>query len=136
MGTDGFSRIDTVAGPEDALRALIEKRADVALSWSPVEATAADGMEPRGPLARLIARKVAGADTLKVLWSSDPVPNGPHVVRSGLPQDMRVKLRDFLINLKSDDAEAYEAIEPDFGGGFVPVSKDAFNDLVKVLGGR
>jgi phosphonate transport system substrate-binding protein len=133
-----FGRLDTVAAPEDAVVALLDRRVDAALAWEPVAGptpsaatTAPAAVAPgRGPLA--VTRR-PGADALRIVWASPPVPHGPHVVRADLPVAWRVRLRDLLVHLETDDPAAYDAAEPEFGGGFVPVDKAAFAPLADIL---
>jgi phosphonate transport system substrate-binding protein len=132
-----LGRVDPASGPEAAARAVAERRADAALIWLPdAGAGASAATAPRGPLALLAEHGGLPPDGLRPLWQSPSVPHGPHAVRADLPSAWRVRLRDLLVNLKSDDPDAYDAVEPDLGGGFVVIDKAAYTPLGEALPAR
>lgn len=101
----------------DAERAFLAGEAELLIGWEPVYDT--DGAEAMsGTLARLAA---AGpqADDVTVLWSSDTLAYGPHTVRSDLPDELKQRLGRFLVNLRDQQPDVYEFLEPHRGGGFV-----------------
>lgn len=63
-----------------------------------------------------------GSSSAVIVWQSDHVPFGPHVVRDSVPEDVREALREMLVALDAKSPEAYDAISPSLGGGFVAVS--------------
>lgn len=132
-----IGRVDPATGPEAAARAVAERRADAALIWLPdAGATSAAATAPRGPLALLVEHGGLPPEGLRPIWQSPPVPHGPHAVRAELPSAWRVRLRDLLVNLKSDDPDAYDAVEPDLSGGFVVIDKAAYAPLGEALPAR
>src|SRR5262245_17586602 len=68
---------------------------------------------------------------LKVIWQSEPLPNDPIVVRGGLPDDQKEKLRQRLASLTADDAMR---LLPKNYTGFV--SSDGSNYAVIEAAGR
>ncbi len=53
---------------------------------------------------------VMAADAMTVLWRSDPIPTGPVMVRSDLPQELKDRLRDAYLALNSGETELYRAM--------------------------
>jgi phosphonate transport system substrate-binding protein len=127
-----FARIDTVAGPEAALTALLDRTVDAALVWSTLEGDPADGYD-RGTLHDLVARHVLDMHAIRVIWKSGLIANGPHAVRSDLAPAVKLRLREILIDLSDAHPDAYDAIEPTFGGGFVPISHATYLPLLRLV---
>jgi phosphonate transport system substrate-binding protein len=104
------------ASHSDAERMFRSGDADVLVGWEPVNE--AGGVAPgAGTLARLEAAGMA-ADELGVIWSSQTLAYGPHVVRTDLPEQLKSRLGRFLVNLRDQQPEVYEYVEPHRGGGF------------------
>lgn len=131
-----LGRLDTVAGGTEAVAAVLDRRADAALVWLPAAGTARGVGAGRGPLAVLTERRMLPPEGLRPVWESPPVPHGPHVVRADLPVEWRVRLRETLLHLQSDDPDAYDAVEPELGGGFAAIDKAAFDGLAEALPAR
>ena len=121
----------------DAERMLVDGDADALFGW---ELSAPEGQPDLhgGTLARLAAAGVP-ADTLKVLWRSEPLRYGPHAVRSDLDAEPKRRLRVFLTNLRSMRPDVYELLEAMHAGGFQPVNAEAYapaEAVVRMLSNR
>lgn len=114
-----------VAGPTDAVRALLAGRAEAAVVWSTLEGDPTEGWG-RGTLHDLAARGEVSMPDIRVLWSSQVLPHGPQVVRANLDEGRKRRLRDMLIDLDEVDPDAYEAIEPLHAGGFLRIGHPAY----------
>lgn len=115
-----------------ALNALAAGTADLAVAWS----TASDplsGAGDSGPIAALAAAGGLPPGGLRVLWQSDLVPYGPHAVRSDLPPEAKAALRGALLAMQADAPDAYDAIEPQFSGGFVEADAALYRRLGLLL---
>lgn len=100
----------------DAERMFRSGDADILVGWEPVYEEG--GAAPQsGTLVRLSSAGM-DADELAVIWSSQTVAFGPHVVRSDLPEELKARLGRFLVNLRDQQPDVYELLEPNRGGGF------------------
>lgn len=127
-----FARIDPAAGPDAAIAALLDRSVDAAIAWSTLEGDPADGYD-RGTLHDLVARRILDMHAIRIVWTSGLIPNGPHAVNSDLAPAVKARLREVLINLVDAHPDAYDAIEPNFGGGFVPIGHAAFLPLLRLV---
>ncbi len=115
-----------------ALKTLASGDADLAVAWT----TANDplnGPRDSGPIAALAGDGGLPPAGLRVIWQSDLVPFGPHVVRTDLPAEAKTALRETLLTMQTDDADAYDAIEPQYSGGFVAVDASGYRRLGQLL---
>ncbi len=127
-----FARIDTAADPEDALVNLLNRKADAALAWSTLEGEDDEGYD-RGALHDLVARHILDMHAIRIIWRSDLIPNGPHAVRADLPLEIKNHLRDVLIDMIDNAPDAYDAVEPVFNGGFVPIGHSSYLPLLRLV---
>ena len=127
-----FARIDVVSGPDAALLAVMDRKADAALSWSTLEGELDEGYD-RGVLHDLVMRHQLDMHAVRIIWRSSLIPNGPHAVRDDLPLSMKSRLRDLLIGLIDDAPTVYDAVEPVLGGGFVPIGHSSYLPLLRLV---
>jgi phosphonate transport system substrate-binding protein len=127
-----FQRIETAAGPEAAVLQMIDRKVDAALAWSTLEGEADEGYD-RGALHALVGRHLLDMHQIRIIWRSGLIPNGPHAVRDDLPLSLKNRLRDILLDLIDNAPEAYDAVEPDFGGGFVPIGHSTYLPLLRLV---
>lgn len=129
-------RIETVAGPEAAVRALVAGEVDAAAAWSSMAGDATAGYS-FGALTRLVIDGRLAMEDVRVIWQSPPVPFGPHAVRTDLPSELKLLLADALFDMAVRSPEALEAVDRSGygGGGFVSVDP-ALYDVLASLAGR
>ncbi|MCX5496095.1 phosphate/phosphite/phosphonate ABC transporter substrate-binding protein [Kaistia dalseonensis] len=113
-----FARIIETKDAKAALDTLAAGEADLAVAWS----TAPDPMSRAsgsGPLGNIPVDGAEPLPPLRLIWQSDLVPFGPHVVRTDLPPEARAAILQTLLSLQASAPEAYDAVEAGFSGGFV-----------------
>jgi phosphonate transport system substrate-binding protein len=124
--------LQEVDGPASALRAVLAGRADAAVVWSTLEGDQSEGWG-RGTLHDFVAKGDVSMADVRVIWSSPVLPHGPQVVRAGLDEGRKRRLRDMLIDLDEVDPDAYEAIEPTHAGGFLRIVHAAYATWLKLV---
>lgn len=127
-----FLRIVEKPDSEAAVAALAAGDVDLATAWSsaPDPLSTAIGS---GPFARLAGDGVLSPSTLKVVWQSELIPFGPHVVRKDLPEMAKSNLLQALIEMQNTAPDAYDAIERGFAGGFVAADPALYAKLAEFL---
>lgn len=138
MGREGidpqgyFLRIVETPDSETALGQLASGQVDLATAWS----SATDPLSTAigsGPFARLAGDGVLSPSTLKVIWQSELIPFGPHVVRKDLPEMAKSNLLQALVEMQNAAPEAYDAIERGYPGGFVAADPALYRNLADYL---
>jgi phosphonate transport system substrate-binding protein len=82
---------------------------------------------------------IKAADPLRIVWSSQRIPYGPHAVHRSLPDDLVEALGVFLDEMASSAPGLQDIFEPAYGGGYViPDPEDYRNvrGLVEALSDR
>jgi len=62
-----------------------------------------------------------------ILWRSEPVRYGPHVVRNNLPKEAVDALSSALLSMNEKAPLAYDAVSPELAGGMQTVVRDDYN---------
>src|SRR4028119_1385220 len=63
---------------------------------------------------------------IKIIWQSQPLPNDPIAIRGGLPEDIKTKLQQSLVNLSPEQAkqflpENYTGFVSSDGSNYAPI---------------
>ena len=115
---------------ETALMKFAAGEGDAIAGWVPAGSRQGDG--PAGTLARL---RELGADmgAYSVIWTSGDIPNRVHAVRKSLDGEAKRLLREMMLSLESRDPVVYDALEPDFSGGYALARQAQFTALLDFL---
>ncbi|OCW58065.1 PhnD/SsuA/transferrin family substrate-binding protein [Hoeflea olei] len=69
------------------------------------------------------------ADPLRMLWSSQRIPYGPHAVHRSLPDDLVEALGAFLDEMPQTAPGLLDIFEPVYGGGYVAPDPEDFRNV-------
>ncbi|MEJ0011832.1 MAG: phosphate/phosphite/phosphonate ABC transporter substrate-binding protein [Bauldia sp.] len=129
-----FAALYESPGPVDAIRALLDGRADLALAWSSLAGDAATGYS-FGPLATMVAAGALSMDQVRILWQSPLIPFGPHAVRTDMPAEEKTALRDALTAMGAEAPDILDAVDRSAygGGGFVAATAEDYAPLAALV---
>ncbi len=127
----GAATLSGHANSKAAIAALADGSADALLGWKPDRENEEEG-NSRGTM-RQIAELGDSPFAAKVIWQSSPIPYRIHAVRKSLDAEAKTILRSVLASLFDTDPVAYDAIEPDYGGGFIAARQSQFAPLVEMF---
>jgi phosphonate transport system substrate-binding protein len=118
-----FASLFEAPGPQDAIAAVFDGRADVAVGWSSLAGDAAGGYS-FGVLTRMTAEGRLAMDQVRIVWQSPLIPFGPHTVRKDMPAELKALLLDALSAMANEAPEVLDAVDRSSfgGGGFVAVN--------------
>ena len=117
-----------------AIEVYRKKEVQALFGWEPVtRATDSDSVVVSQATFSLLGD--AGENS-RVIWRSPEIPNGPHTIRNSLDSEARALLWDFLDQLQVSNINAYDAIAPNWGGGFAPVVKEDFQTVIDLVEGN
>lgn len=112
-----FSEVVEAADPEQAVGDLLAGRVDLAVAWSSLTGSMADGYD-FGVLTRMVADGALLPASVRIVWQSRLIPFGPHAVRTDLPPELKALLSDALTAMASESPAALDAVDKlGFGGG-------------------
>jgi phosphonate transport system substrate-binding protein len=109
-----FTSTEFTGGHENCTLAVIDKKVDMCTTWASGIGNFDEGYTS-GNLRKMVDKGVLNMRDLKEIWRSAMIPNGPVVVRSSLPSEVKQKFKDFMLKLHETDDACFQAIQ---GGDF------------------
>ncbi len=124
-----FSRTGFAGGHEQGVVAVLQRQYDAAMTWTSGQGDITQG-HTRGNLRAMVEKGMLNMADLRIIWSSDPIINGPLTVRSELPQSFKDDMTNFHLALPKSHPAIYEQIERGGGTGYRTVTHEQFAFLV------
>jgi phosphonate transport system substrate-binding protein len=112
-----FSRTGFAGGHEQGVIAVLQRQYDAAVTWASGQGSAEQGFT-RGNLRAMVEKGMLAMRDLRILWTSDPIPNGPTAARSELPAAFKEDMKLFHLALPKAHPQVYEQIERGGGTGY------------------
>tara|TARA_R110002020_G_scaffold266265_2_gene481180 strand:- start:3683 stop:4636 length:954 start_codon:yes stop_codon:yes gene_type:complete len=127
------------AGSVAAVIALYNDRAvDGFFAWIP-DSPGDAGADVTEVFGGWNASAIDASEPLRMLWSSQRIPYGPHAVLRSLPDDLVEALGGFLDRMPAQAPGLLDIFEPVHGGGYVTPDPEDYRNvrgLVEGLAGR
>lgn len=123
-----FAEIIETDGPISAAKLVMTGAADASLGWSSLVGEERAGYT-RGTMADLVGRKIMEPGSLRIMWASEPIPHGPHTVRSDVPAEIRRRLRQFLLAERERAPAAGEGALLAVGS-FAPIESSSYRPIL------
>ncbi|KRD68081.1 phosphonate ABC transporter substrate-binding protein [Ensifer sp. ENS10] len=83
-----------------------------------------------GNLKKMVDKGILDMNDLVELWKSPLIPNGPIVVRTSMNDDMKVKFKQFMVDLPKTDAACFSAIQGGDFTGYTEVNSDFYKPII------
>lgn len=124
-----FSRAGFGGGHEQAVVAVLQKQYDGAATWASGIGEVSQGYS-RGNLRAMVDKGMLKMSDLRIIWTSDPILNGPVVVRKDTPKAFRDDMLAFHLALPAAHPAVYEAVERGGGRGYQQVKHEDFQVFI------
>ncbi len=105
-----FSRTGFGGGHEQAVVAVLQRQYDAAVTWASGQGDEAQGYS-RGNLRAMVEKGMLDMRDLRIVWRSDPIPNGPLAARADPPAAFMEDMKLFHLTLPKAHPRIYEQIE-------------------------
>ena len=120
-----FSKVVYTGSHENAIIALQQGTVDVAANWW--------NDETESNLLRMDRKKMAKADDFRIIYKSEQIVNSPMAYVSDLPDDLKAKIRDAVLNLATKDKAAFDKIYEGKQGPLVAVDNKAYDPVIELI---
>lgn len=124
-----FSTQSFAGGHEQGVIAVLQGVADVGVTWVSGIGDESKGYT-RGILYRMVEAGMLDMSNLRVIWKAGPIPNGPIVIRTAIPADMRERIIEAHIKLRDTNREVFEVVTGGESAGFVRVPAGFYDEII------
>ena len=126
-----FSRTGFAGGHEQAVISVLNKQYDAGATWVSGQGDVKEGYS-RGMLRNMIKKGLLDMSELRVIWLSNQIMNGPHVIRKDLPEDLKEEIIQHNLNLQKEDQKCFKEITMGESQGFIRVNHENYINVVDI----
>ena len=119
-----FSKVVYTGSHENAIIALQQGTVDIAANWW--------NDEQESNLQRMARKNMAKADDFRIIYKSEQIVNSPMAYLTDMPEDLKAKIRDAVLNLATKDKAAFDKIYEGKQGPLVAVDNKAYDPIIEL----
>lgn len=124
-----FSRTGFGGGHEQAVIAVLNDQYDAGVTWTSGQGEESEGFS-RGNLRTMVNNNLLDMKDLRIIWTSNLIPNGPWALRKSLPQEVKDIWTEWMAELPETDYDCYKEVSQGEGPGFGRVDHAFFENVV------
>lgn len=126
FGETGFG-----GGHEQAVVAVLQGQYDAGVTWTSGVGDINQGYS-RGNLRSMVDRDMLNMDEIRIIWQSNLITNGPRVIRSDLPQELKDLVMGAMMSLQTEDRECFNAINDGEAMGYWPINHEFYLPIINM----
>ncbi|MDR9485129.1 MULTISPECIES: phosphonate ABC transporter substrate-binding protein [Sediminimonas] len=127
---DYFGEVKFTGGHEQTIVAVANGDVDGGVTWADGLGAWEDGYNS-GALRKAADAGLVDMNELVQIWKSNPIPEGPVVLRQELPEDVKLKMTGLMASLKSIDPDCAYGVLQGEALGFMPITHDAYTSIIE-----
>ncbi|RFP88074.1 phosphonate ABC transporter substrate-binding protein [Rhodobacteraceae bacterium 63075] len=127
---DYFGEVKFTGGHEQTIVAVANGDVDAGVTWADGMGAWADGYNS-GALRKAADAGLVDMNELVEIWKSKPIPEGPIVLRSELPERVKVDIATLTASLPYMDADCAYNFMAGEALGFQPIDHDAYTSIIE-----
>jgi phosphonate transport system substrate-binding protein len=124
-----FSDVSFNGGHENNVLAVLDGKIDVGVTWTSGVGEFSEGYTS-GNIRSMVDKGMLDMEDVTQVWKSPLIPNGPLVMRTTLPQEMKDKIVAFYTALPTEDYECFRSIENGDFSGYTPVTPEFYKPVI------
>jgi phosphonate transport system substrate-binding protein len=128
MGIDPetfFGKVQYTGSHENAIIALQQGTVDVAANWW--------NDEIESNLMRMDRKKMARYSDFRIIFKSDQIVNSPIAVLSSLPADLKSRIKEAILNVATDNPEAFKRATDGKAKPWAAVDNKAYDPIIDLI---
>lgn len=126
---DYFGEVKFTGGHEQTIIAVANGDIDAGVTWADAQGEWEDGYNS-GALRRAVDAGLVDMNDLQQIWISNVIPEGPVVLRSKLPADVKATMTELVDTLYERDPDCAYGVAAGDTLGFVPVTHEVYESIV------
>ncbi|MGX5737042.1 phosphonate ABC transporter substrate-binding protein [Bosea thiooxidans] len=119
-----FSKVVYTGSHENAVIALQQGTVDIAANWW--------NDEQESNLLRMARKNMVKAEDFRIIYKSEQIVNSPMAYLSDMPEELKAKIRDAVLNLATKDKSAFDKIYEGKQGPLVAVDNKAYDPIIEL----
>ncbi len=127
---DYFGEVKFTGGHEQTIVAVNNGDVDGGVTWADGQGAWEDGYNS-GALRKAVDAGLVDMNDLVEIWRSKPIPEGPVVLRTELPTEVKAKMTALLDGLYEADPDCAYGVTAGDSLGFDPITHDAYVSIVE-----
>ncbi|WP_294622957.1 phosphonate ABC transporter substrate-binding protein [uncultured Roseovarius sp.] len=127
---DYFGEVKFTGGHEQTIVAVNNGDVDAGVTWADGLGNWEDGYNS-GALRKAVDAGLIDMNDLVQIWKSKPIPEGPVVLRSELPEDVKVNMTALMASLPAMDPDCAYGVMAGEAKGFQPIGHDAYLSIIE-----
>jgi phosphonate transport system substrate-binding protein len=128
---DYFGEVVFTGGHEQTIVAVANGDVDAGVTWADGQGAWEDGYNS-GALRKAVDSGIVDMNDIVEIWKSNPIPEGPIVLRRALPDEVKSQVTEFLNGLHAQDPECAYNMAAGETAGFRPITHDAYKTIIAV----
>lgn len=127
---DYFGEVKFSGGHEQTIVGVNNGDFDGGVTWADGLGNWEDGYNS-GALRRAVDAGLVDMNDLVQIWQSNPIPEGPIVLRKDLPEDVKVKFTALMASLPAMDPDCAYGVLSGEAMGVMPIGHDAYEAIIQ-----
>ncbi|MEM9637850.1 MAG: phosphonate ABC transporter substrate-binding protein [Pseudomonadota bacterium] len=125
-----FGEVKFTGGHEQTIVAVNNGDIDAGVTWADGQGNWEDGYNS-GALRKAVDAGLVDMNDLVEIWRSKPIPEGPIVLRSAMPDEVKAKMTALVDGLHEADADCAYGVAAGESLGFDPITHEAYVSIVE-----
>ena len=125
-----FGEVKFTGGHEQTIVAVNNGDIDAGVTWADGQGNWEDGYNS-GALRKAVDAGLVDMNDLVEIWRSKPIPEGPIVLRSAMPDEVKAKMTAVGDDLHEADADCAYGVAAGESLGFDPITHEAYVSIVE-----
>ena len=127
---DYFKDVVFTGGHEQTIVAVNNGDIDGGVTWADGQGNWEDGYNS-GALRKAVDAGLVDMNELVEIWKSKVIPEGPVVVRTALPEEVKATMIALVDNLQETDPDCAYGVAAGDTLGFDPITHDAYLSVIE-----
>lgn len=125
-----FGDVVFTGGHEQTIVAVANGEVDAGVTWADGLGNWEDGYNS-GALRKAVDAGLVDMNDIVEIWRSEPIPEGPVVLRSALPEDVKATMTELVRTLHETDPDCAYGVAAGETAGFQPIGHDAYGSIIE-----
>lgn len=126
-----FSRTGFAGGHEQGVVAVLQGQYDAGVTWTSGVGDKAMGYS-RGNLRSMVEKDMLDMDDIRIVWQSNLITNGPHVIRTDLPRELKHLVAGAMMRMPVEDEACFTAIAQGDAKGYFPIGTEFYMPIINM----